>query len=114
MQEIEIDPVGLEPPQTSFTSGYGASTRGVLWQHLGHDEAFVPASFDGLSDDLLSNSVAIHLCGVDQRKPEIDAEPKRSDLLFSRPYAFTHAPGALPELRNPFTRGKRYGGLVER
>jgi hypothetical protein len=96
MQEIEIDPVGLEPPQTSFTSGYGASTRGVLWQHLGHDEAFVPASFDGLSDDL------------------IDAEPKRSDLLFSRPYAFTHAPGALPELRNPFTRGKRYGGLVER
>ena len=75
MQKIEIDPVGLEPPQTSLASGDNAGARGVLWQHLGHDKAFVTAPFDGLSHNLLGNSVAIHLRGVDQREPEIDAEP---------------------------------------
>jgi hypothetical protein len=112
MQKIEIDPVGLEPPQTSFASGNGAGARGVLWQHLGHDKAFVPVSFDGFSDDLLGNSVAIHLSGVDQRKSEIDAKPKRRDLLFSHPYAFAHAPCALPKLWHPLTRGKSYGGTA--
>jgi hypothetical protein len=113
MQEIEINPVGLEPPQASFTIGDNAGARGVLWQHLGHDKAFVTPPFDGFSDDLLGDSVAIHLGGVDQRKPEIDAEPKRRDLFFSHPYAFAQAPCALPKLRHPLTRGKSYGGTAE-
>jgi len=65
MQEIEIDAVGLEPPETALARGDGAGPRRVLGLDLADDEAVVAPPFDCLGDDLLGTALAIELGGVD-------------------------------------------------
>ena len=100
MQEIEIEAVGVEPLQAPLAGGDGAGARGILRQHLAHDEHLVAASPDGLGHDPLGLSVAIHLGGVDQRHAEVEAELERGDLLGAAARALAHAPCALAEARH--------------
>jgi len=110
MQEIEIDAVGLEPPETALARGDGAGPRRVLRLHLADDEAAVAPPFHCLGNDLFGTPFAIELGGVDQRHAEIEPQSQRSDLVVEGALALAHAPGALAEPRDSFARRKRDGG----
>jgi hypothetical protein len=52
---------------------------------------------DGFGDNFFSAAVRVHLCGIDERHPQIDSEAQRRHLFFAVALVFTHAPCALAE-----------------
>ncbi len=93
MQEIAIEPVGLQPFQRTLAGGDRAAPRGVARQHLGYEIQFVAFAGDRIRDDELG--VAIHLGSVDMGHAEVDAALERRDRLFA--VAAVEIPGALPD-----------------
>ena len=75
MQQIAIQPVGLEMAKRALASGAHARLRGVVRQHLRDEKDLFPASGDGLADDRLRASVAIHLGRVEMGQAEIEPAP---------------------------------------
>src|SRR6202171_5419497 len=93
MQQIAIEPVGLEALHRTLAGGNGAAPRGIAGQDLRHQKDFVASSCNGVRDDRLR--IAIHLGGVDMGHAEIDAAAQRGDRAFA--IAAVDVPGALPD-----------------
>ena len=93
MQEIAIEPVGLQPRERAFARGDGAAPRGVARQDFRDQEDVVAPAGDGVRDHQLR--IAIHLGGVDMGHAEIDAAPQRGDRALA--IAAIDIPGALPD-----------------
>ena len=108
MQQVQIEPVGLEPLQAALASVDDAVARGVVRQHLADDEQLVALPCRGFPDNLLGAAAAIHLGRVDQGHPELDAELQRRGLLSAAAAVLAHMPGALPEGRHALAVRKRY------
>ena len=106
MQEVEVEAVGVEALQAALAGGDGAGARGILRQHLAHDEHLVAAPLDGLGHDPLGLSVAIHLGGVDQRHAEVEAELECRDFGVAQAWALAHVPRALAEAGHDLSAGK--------
>src|ERR1700722_4822921 len=109
VQEIEVDLVDAETPETAFAGRNGASPRCMVRQHLADQEQPVATPTDRLPDQFLAATVRIHLRRIDQRHPEIDAEAQRRDLVRSPPRIFPHVPSPLPERGYASAGGKRDG-----
>ena len=93
MQQIAIEPVGLQSFQRALASCNGATPRGVARQHLGNQKQIVALARDRLRNDELG--IAIHLGGVDVGHAEIDAAAQRRDRALA--IAAIDIPGALPD-----------------
>ena len=93
MQQIAIEPIGLQPLQRSLAGGDGAAPRGIARQHLRDQENFVAPAGDRIRNDELG--IAIHLRGVDMGHAEIDAAAQRRDRALA--VAAIEIPGALPD-----------------
>ena len=65
MQQVEVDSVGTEAPQTAFDSLDRALARGVRGQHLRDNEHLVATSLDCLADDLLGAAVGASRAAVE-------------------------------------------------
>ena len=93
MQQIAIEPVGVEPGQRTLAGGDGAAPRGIAWQNLRNQESLIAPPGDGFRHDEFG--IAIHLRGIDVDHAEIDAPAQRRDRAFA--IATIDIPGALPD-----------------
>src|SRR5271170_3470861 len=107
VQEIEVDLIDAETPETAFAGRHDAAPGGMVRQRLADQEQPVAAPADRLPDQLLAAAIRIHLRSIDQRHPEIDAEAQRRDLVRSPPRVLRHVPSSLPERGNASAGGKR-------
>ena len=108
VEEIEIEVVGAEALQAALAGGNGASAAGVGREHLADDLDFAAAALDRLGDDQLG--IAIHLGGIEQCHPQIDAALQGGNLVGVFAPVLAHAPGALAEDRQAGARGQVDGG----
>src|SRR5262249_34528607 len=81
VRQIEMDGVGAERLEAALAGGGDAAARGVVRIDFADDEGLVAAAGEGLADQLLDGALAVHLGRIDERQPEIEAEPQRRDLL---------------------------------
>ncbi len=95
VQQIQVDAIGLQPPQAALAGGRNAGARGILRQHLADDEQLVPLPCAGLGDDLLGTPAGVHLGGVDQGHAEVDPKTQRIDLTPRLAVLLAHVPRAL-------------------
>ncbi len=110
MQQVKIDPVGLEPLQAALAGLDHALLRGVVRQHLADDEQPVAMPGDGAADDLLGGAAAVHLGRVDQIHAEVDAELQGGLLVGGAAAVLAHMPGAEAEGRHAFAIRQRDAG----
>jgi hypothetical protein len=96
VQEIAIEPVGLQPLQRTLTCGDGAAPRSVARQHFRHQENLVALSGDRVRNHQFG--IAIHLGGVDVGHAEIDATAQACHRALA--IAVVDVPGALPDHRH--------------
>jgi hypothetical protein len=93
VQEITVEPIGLQPRQRTLASRNGAAARRVVRQDLGDEKDLVAPTRDRLGYDELG--IAIHFGGVDVGHAEIDtaSECRNRGLAI----ALVDVPGALPD-----------------
>ncbi len=100
MQEIEIEPIRLEPLQAALAGGNRPLARGVVRIDLADEEEIVAPPGDGLADDGLRHAFAVHLGRIDQPHAELDPQLHRRQLGRPLGRALAHAPGAEPQHRH--------------
>src|SRR5688572_2583370 len=103
MQQVAVEPVGLETGERALAGGPHAGTAGVLRQHLGDEEDLVSPPGDRLGDDLFRRAGAVHLGRVDMRHAAIEACAEGGD-----------GGGALGALDHPGTLSDQRHGAVGR
>ena len=108
VQEIEIEPVGLEPLQAALAGDDGAFARSVVGVDLADEIDLVAQAPHGLADDLLGLALAVHLGRVDQ--PDAELEPQLEGLQLGPPFrlALAHAPGTEAQHRHFLARRERH------
>src|ERR1700727_737349 len=95
VQQVAIQPVGLEVGKRSLASDLRPRSGGILWQHLGDQEYLIAPARDGVADQLLGGAGAIHLRGVDVIHSEINASSQGGDRGGGA--AFLDVPGPLAD-----------------
>ena len=108
VQQVEVEPVGAEPPQAALAGGDGALGRRIVRIDLADQEDLVAPAADRLADHLLGTALGVHLGRVDQasgRGRARAAGPRTSAARLARLLA--HAPGALAEHRDLLAAGER-------
>src|SRR5882757_2048704 len=108
MQQIEVEPIGAEPPQAALAGARQALPPGVLGVGLADEEDLVAQPGNGLADELLGPPVAIHLGRVDQAHAGLDAGSQGGDLLRPETALLGHLPGALPERGHRLAAGQEH------
>ena len=98
VQEVAVEPVGLQPLERPLAGGDRSVARGVLRQHLGDEEDLVAPPGDRLADDLLGRARAVELGGVDVGHAEVEAAAERADDRGA--LAPLDVPGALADDRH--------------
>jgi len=106
MEQIEIEPIRVEPPQAGLAGLDRSVPRRMVRQHFADEEDVRAAAGDGIADDLLGAAAPVHLCRVDERHPDLDAEAKRGKFAGAATAVFAHAPRTLTEHRHGFPRGQ--------
>ena len=103
MQQIEIEPVGLQPLEAALAGRNGALARGVVRIDLAHQEDLVAPAGHGLRQHFLGSALAVHLGRIDQPDAEIEPELDRRHLGRPLRLALAHAPRAEPQHRHLVT-----------
>ena len=67
VQQIHVEPVGLQPPKARLARGNRAAPGRVLRHHLADEEDLAAAIGQRFGDELLSRAVAVHLRRIDHR-----------------------------------------------
>jgi hypothetical protein len=98
VEQVEIDLIGAEAAQAPFAGDDGAAPGGVLGEHLADQEDLVAPAGDGLADQLLDRARAVHLRGVEERHPGVEAGAEGAHCLVAR--IALHVPSPLPEDRD--------------
>lgn len=104
MQQIKVDPVGLEAAQAALAGGDGRPAGRVVRIDLAHQEHLVASVSDRLGDEFLGPALAIHLGGIDQGEAEVETEPERCNLLRAARPVLRHVPSPQAERRHALTR----------
>ena len=105
MQQVTVEPVGLQPSQRSFAGRHGAIPRGVLGHHLGDQEDLVAAAGNRLADDLLGCAEAVQFGRVDVAQAPVEAVPQSRNGR--RPRGPLEMPGSLADGRHCHPRSAR-------
>src|ERR1700761_9484319 len=95
VQQVAIQPVGLEVAERSLASDLRPQPGGILLQHLGDQKYLIAPAHDGVADEFLGGAGAIHLRGVDVIHSEINASSQGGDRGGS--VAFLDVPRALAD-----------------
>ena len=103
VQQIEVEPIGLEPLEAALAGRNGTFARGVVRIDLAHQEDVVPAAGHGFRQHLLGAALAVHLRRIDQPDTEIEPELDRRHLGRPLRLALAHAPGAEAQHRHLVT-----------
>jgi hypothetical protein len=104
VQQVQVQAVGVQPPD-AVLAGPGRALAGrVVRQHLADQEDLVAAAGDGPGDQFLRLAVAVHLGRVDQVHAQIQAAAQRGDLRVPAARDLAQVPGALAEHRNLVAR----------
>ncbi len=96
VQQIAIQPVGPQAGERAFAGGDHPGPRGVVRQHLRHQEKLVPPARDRLADDQLG--VTVHFRRVDVGHAVLDAAAQGRDRRGA--IAFVDIPGPLADDRD--------------
>src|SRR5258708_26323895 len=97
MQQIEIQAICLETPQTALARVHGSASSRIVRQHLANQKDLVTVAGDSFSDELLGAAIGVHLSRVDEGHPQVNAGAQRLYLHVTRMFSLRHAPCALPE-----------------
>jgi hypothetical protein len=73
--------VRLQSRQRTGTGGQGACSRGVLGQHFGDQENFIPTAGDSSADHFFGLPSAVHFGGIDVIQAQLKAAPQSIDGL---------------------------------
>src|SRR5690348_7819628 len=79
MQEIAVEPVGLEPLERGFAGAPRSTLGSIGGKHLGDEKDVVAPAMDRFADDRLGGTGAIHLRRVDVAEAQIQTAPQRRD-----------------------------------
>ena len=79
VQEVAVQPVGLEARERPLAGRDRPAPRGILRKDLGDQEDLVASPGDRLGDKILGGARQVHLRGVDVGHAEIEAPPQRID-----------------------------------
>src|ERR1700727_2879586 len=60
VQQVAIEPVGLEVGERSLASDLRPQSGGMLWQHLGDQKYLIAPAHDGVAHQVLGGPGAIH------------------------------------------------------
>ena len=109
MQQVKIEPIGLEPREATLAGHHNAFARGVVRINFAHQENLVPAPGQGFRQHFLGTTLAVHLSRVDQPDAEIEPQPDGCDLRRPLRLSLTHVPGAETQHRHLVTALQGYG-----
>jgi hypothetical protein len=109
VQQVQVEVVGAQPGQAAPAGLGGAPPRGVVGQHLADEEDVVPPAPDRPPDERLGCAVAVHLGGIDQRQPDLDAGAKGGEVDVVPVRVLAQVPGAHPENRDRRSVGQGHG-----
>ena len=80
VQQVEIQPVGAQPPQAGLTGALKPAAARVLRVGLADEEDLVAQAVERLPEEALRLALAVHLGGVDHGHAEFDARAERPHL----------------------------------
>ncbi len=103
VQQIEVEPVGVQPLQALLAGPRQAGAGGVLRIGLRNEEHPVPETAEGDGQEALGRAVAVHLCCIDEREAVLDPRPDRGGLRGAAVASLAHPPGALAQRRDRLT-----------
>ena len=109
VQQIEIDPIGVQPFQTARAGRRNSGAGGIARIHLTDNENPVPPPLHHLGHHLFGAALGVHLGGVDQRHAEIETQTQRSHLARRLGLALAHVPGAQTQGGDGLAGGQRDG-----
>ncbi len=109
VQQVAVEPIGLQPLERGLAGGDRALPRGVLRHHLGDQEYRVAPAGDRLADDVLGGAGAIEFRRVDMGHAEVEAAAQRRQC--ARPPAPLEIPGALADDRHVAAGGAEWSLL---
>ena len=81
MQEIDVEVIRTEPPQTRLTRAQDPLVRGVLREHFGDEEDLTATSGDRLAHEFLDPAGSVHLGRIDVRHPGVEPRAEGADRL---------------------------------
>jgi hypothetical protein len=79
---------------------------------LRDEECLIAPALDRLRDELLASAVAVHFCGVDQGRTQIQPEPESCDLLGAPLGIIAHLP--RPKAKGGHSFSGRQGDRMHR
>ncbi len=114
VEQVEIEAFGAKTLQAGVARGHRAAPRRVMRQHLADEEDTGATAGDGFADNFLGPAVGVHLCRVDERHAEVEAEPKCGHFRRAPASVFTHSPRPLAEGGDHLARRERHLANVRR
>jgi len=112
VKQVEIEGGHAEALQRRDAGRAQLSRRGVVGIELAHHEGVAPAG-DGLADDALGTTLAIHLGGIDHGHAEVEPGTQRVNLGRAR-RVLSHVPCAHSQARQQLKAGIHVGREVIR
>src|SRR6185369_7621183 len=100
MQQVEVDAVDPEALERTVARCHQLLARGMVRIELRHQVHLVAAAADGLAHDLLRAAIAIHLRGVDEVQPEIEARAQRRHFARAVRAGLSYVPGPEAQPRH--------------
>ncbi len=100
VQQIQIEPFGLQPFQALLARGLHTAPAGIVRIDLADEEHVVAHAVQRFAQQRLGRAVAVHFGGIDERHAEFDAFAQRGDLGGTARRLLAHLPRALPQFRN--------------
>ena len=92
--------VGLQALQARLAGALDPAAARILGVDLADQEDLIADAGQGLAEKAFGGAIAVHLGGVDQGHPQVDAGAQRGDFLFAQARILAHAPRALAERGN--------------
>jgi hypothetical protein len=95
VEKIEVDPIFSQAQQASVVRLEHPAPGGVLGKHLVNQKDRIAPPFHGFSHELFCAALAIHLGGIDESRPKVEARAKRFDFFSPDREVLAHSPSAL-------------------
>jgi len=98
VKQIAVETVRAEACQRGLARCNDSAARGMVREHLGYEEDFIPTPGDCLTDPRFRFSRSIELRGIDVSHPEVEPAAQCRDRR--RGLSLLDEPGALADDRN--------------
>ncbi|MCY1554452.1 hypothetical protein D9M68_910260 [compost metagenome] len=103
MQQVEVDALGIQPPQAARAGRRHTLAAGVVRIDLADQKHLLAHPGNRLAHHQLGAAFAVHLGRVDQAQAQLDTLAQRRHFRAPLAGHFAHAPGALTDQRHSHT-----------